>query len=60
MDKICTKCKKPKLFTKFSKNKSRKDGYESRCKMCKKDYQQENNKNAFTIQTFSRYGQKKI
>lgn len=40
--KICTECNKEKEFTKFSKNKNTKDGFESRCKECKSDYDQKN------------------
>jgi len=36
--KICSKCKKIKFFSEFSKNKSRKDGYKCWCKFCEKQY----------------------
>lgn len=36
--KICTKCKKEKLFGEFFKDKNKKDGYRSQCKDCHKAY----------------------
>lgn len=36
--KICTKCKKEKELTEFTKLKTSKDGFYSWCKECKKDY----------------------
>jgi hypothetical protein len=41
MYKICSKCKEEKLFSEFSKDKSRKDGFDSRCKSCVKEYQKD-------------------
>lgn len=32
--KICTVCKEEKDYSHFSKNKKRKDGYQSECKIC--------------------------
>lgn len=43
--KICSnlKCKQPeKILSKFSKDKSRKDGYNPYCKLCNKIYRDEN------------------
>lgn len=44
--KLCTKCNKNKLVKSFNKNKSRKDGLQSKCKLCDrkraKQYFQEN------------------
>lgn len=37
--KICSKCEVPKPFSLFSKNKARKDGYQSTCKDCRKEEQ---------------------
>jgi len=39
--KTCSECKRSKDFSKFSLNKTRKDGYESICKSCKSTYQKE-------------------
>lgn len=39
MHKICTTCKIQKSIETFSKNKSRKDGHNTQCKSCTKDYQ---------------------
>ena len=36
--KICKKCKEKKNITKFFKDKYLKDGYESKCKLCRKKY----------------------
>lgn len=41
--KFCIKCKQNKDFKFFSKDKSRKDGYNNKCKSCSKEYR-ENNK----------------
>lgn len=38
MYKICTKCKEQKLLTEFSKHKHHRDGYQSNCKICIKEY----------------------
>ena len=47
MDKVCIKCKKKKLISEFSKNKSTKDGYQIYCKLCRqkasKKYRTSNN-----------------
>lgn len=40
--KTCSKCKEEKLFDAFSKNKNRKDGYQSNCKSCMKQYNETN------------------
>jgi antitoxin component HigA of HigAB toxin-antitoxin module len=40
--KKCCKCKFEKSFEEFSKNKTRKDGYQTKCKSCVKKYQKEN------------------
>lgn len=36
--KVCTKCKKKKLISKFYKNKSKKDGLAFQCKLCTSKY----------------------
>ncbi len=33
--KICSKCKETKSFAEFSKNCTRRDGYQNQCKICK-------------------------
>lgn len=38
MKKVCAKCKEPKLFTEFNKDKNRKDGLQPRCKDCRKKH----------------------
>jgi len=40
--KTCSKCKEEKLFSEFSKNKTRKDGYNHICKLCVIEYKQKN------------------
>lgn len=42
MEKVCTKCKKIKLLELFDKDKSRKDGYNNKCKICVNEYYQLN------------------
>ena len=42
--KKCTKCKVDKEITEFSKDKRRKDGLYSSCKLCNKEYHKEHNK----------------
>jgi len=37
MVKTCSKCKEEKSYAEFHKNKSSKDGYEFRCKSCRKE-----------------------
>ena len=36
--KICSKCKFEKSINEFSKNKSKKDGLNSHCNKCRKEY----------------------
>src|SRR5210317_1377429 len=38
MVKTCTKCKEVKDFSDFNKDKTHKDGLQSQCKSCKKQY----------------------
>ena len=38
--KTCTACKQTKPFSEFAKSKSKKDGYDSWCKACKKEWVQ--------------------
>jgi hypothetical protein len=38
MYKTCSKCKELKLFSAFNKNKSKKDGFATECKVCTKKY----------------------
>ena len=40
--KTCTKCKIEKEFSEFYKDKTKKDGYNSGCKSCYKQYNLEN------------------
>ena len=37
MNKICSKCGESKPISKFNRDRSRKDGFASRCKACKKE-----------------------
>ena len=38
MSKVCSKCKEIKSLDKFSKDRSRSDGYCNRCKVCTSEY----------------------
>lgn len=40
--KVCTKCKVKKELIEFSKDKTKKDNYCSRCKSCNKKYNLDN------------------
>ncbi len=44
--KTCSKCKEEKPFSEFHKNRSKKDGYQDYCKVCRvelaKSYYEEN------------------
>jgi hypothetical protein len=40
--KNCIKCNIEKEYINFSKDKSRNDGYSNKCKICYKEYQQQN------------------
>jgi len=40
--KICSKCKEEKEICEFNKDKTRKDGFENKCKECKKKYYEVN------------------
>lgn len=40
--KICSKCKEEKEICEFNKDKTRKDGFENKCKECKKKYYEDN------------------
>jgi hypothetical protein len=40
--KVCTGCNERKPLTEFSKDKTKSDGYQSSCKVCAKQYYQEN------------------
>jgi len=42
MGKVCLKCNIEKEFTEFYKDRSRRDGYHSKCKKCAKQYRIEN------------------
>lgn len=44
--KTCSKCKQEKELSEFYKNKNRKDGYNTFCKECQKEYSK-NNKNVY-------------
>ena len=52
--KICTKCKISKPIAEFHKDKSRKDGYDLRCKSCRKERHQ-NNKEANNVRSQQYY-----
>lgn len=39
--KKCCKCKETLPFSRFGKNKTKKDGYQTACKECKKEYHKE-------------------
>jgi hypothetical protein len=41
-EKKCNKCNEVKPFSDFNKDKSRKDGYYSICRLCKQIYNKEN------------------
>jgi hypothetical protein len=43
-EKKCNKCDEVKPFSDFNKDKSRKDGYHSICRLCKQIYYEENKK----------------
>ena len=43
--KKCSKCKVEKEFSEFHKNKASKDGYCSRCKVCRKEYNKQRYQN---------------
>jgi hypothetical protein len=40
--KFCTKCETEKPFTEFNKNKRQNDGLQNYCKICHKEYVQQN------------------
>lgn len=40
--KICTKCKVPKELSGFGKDRTNTTGYDSKCKLCKKEYYESN------------------
>lgn len=46
--KTCNKCKEILEYNKFSKNQTKKDGYENYCKSCKNTYNKSNYGNKFT------------
>lgn len=58
MHKICSKCKEHKLFSDFSRDIGRKDGYQPSCKTCHKNYLVEN-KNRISIQRSEHYSKNK-
>ena len=41
-EKTCTFCNETKLISEFYKDKTRNDGYDSKCKLCKKEYYNNN------------------
>lgn len=47
--KICTKCKKEKSYTEFSKRTRASDGHNSWCKLCYKLYEQDRYQNGDSI-----------
>jgi len=54
--KQCTKCKKRKDKSEFSKNRSRKDGLSLRCKKCVREYSRRYyRKNRGTVKKYLRY-----
>lgn len=46
--KKCNKCKKTLDYSKFAKNRTKKDGHENYCKSCKNEYNKKNYGNKFT------------
>ncbi len=46
--KKCSKCHLSLDYSKFAKNKTKKDGYEPYCKSCKNEYNKSNYGNIFT------------
>lgn len=52
--KICSTCKIEKSYSFFPKNKNRKDGYHTSCKLCRKEYN-EKNKDLIKLQEKIRY-----
>ena len=40
--KVCSRCKQEKPFEGFSKDRAKKDGLSSRCKVCVKQYREQN------------------
>lgn len=38
LNKICSVCKKHKILAEFSKDKSKKDGMQNKCKSCVDEY----------------------
>lgn len=60
--KICTGCKKEKLFSEFSKNKNMKDGLTHYCKVCVSEQNKEwNSKNKQrSVQNTEKYRQSRV
>lgn len=46
--KTCNKCQQSLDYSKFAKNRSKKDGYENYCKSCKNQYNKSNYGNVYT------------
>jgi len=58
--KTCCTCKKDKLLYEFSKNKSKSDGFNHRCKECDKKYRENNKEKTTEYQKEYRKVNKKI
>lgn len=48
--KVCAGCKKPKKHDYFTKNKTKKDGFNNYCKICQKKYREKNKQKNKTYQ----------
>ncbi len=57
--KLCHKCNEIKPFTEFNKNKTRKDGYQSRCKKCDRELGKMNYHTKYKNQAIQRVSQRK-
>lgn len=54
--KVCSKCKQKLSIDKFSKNKTKSDGYQSECKKCRSQMQKEYSaKNREMLNEYNRY-----
>jgi hypothetical protein len=58
VEKVCTKCKESKPCEEFHKNARYKCGYNARCKVCMKQYVQENESHEWKLAARKRYREK--